>query len=188
MATVKNTSGDYVINCANDTGNLSIDANLNINHPYFKVAADNNGVINAMGMIAQVTLTDWAGLRYNSQAAQWEASTSVNEDGTAILPYSPIGGTAGGGPGGVNVSVQYNNSGILGGSADFTFEPTTSELSLNGYQVFANIGITPAPATNSVAVFANEPSSGNTGLYVTSPTSTGELISAQQALVYSIIF
>jgi hypothetical protein len=188
MATVKNTSGDYVINCANDTGNLSIDANLNINHPYFKVAADNNGVINAMGMIAQVTLTDWAGLRYNSQAGQWEASTSVNEDGTPITPYLPIGSSSGGSPAPPFRSLQFNDSGTFGGSNDFTFDSNLAELTLAGYQVYANIGFIPAPIANAVSIVGNEPALGNTGLYVTTPDSVGELISAQQALIYSLIF
>jgi hypothetical protein len=194
MATVKNTSGDYIIQCDGGTGNLNINAtleclgNVNINESYFTVAANNNGVINAMGMIAQVTLSDWAGLRYNSQLAQWEASTSVNEDGTAILPYSPIGGGAGGGPGGANMSVQINNSGVFGGTTDFTFEPIISTVTLNGYQVFGNTGNTPTAAANTVILYSNEPASGNTGLYVTTPDTTGELINAKQAMIYSIIF
>jgi hypothetical protein len=65
------------------------------------------------------------------------------------LLTTPGGGTAA--PAGATTQVQFNNAGVLGASADFTFDDTTNTLGLNGVDSCILIaGITnepPTPAT-----------------------------------------
>ena len=76
MSTVKNTSGDYTITVADGLGLLTINADLDVignityidstelkvTDPFITVAANNNGAIQSMGLVAQTTTTTWAGL------------------------------------------------------------------------------------------------------------------------------
>jgi len=194
MAVVKNTNSDYIINCKDNSGNVAIKANaqilgyLDISTDYLTIAANNNGIINNMGMLAQTALTAWAGLRFNKTANRWEASPNVNDDGSAITPYSPFGTGTAGNPDGPNLSVQFNNDGVFDGVANLIYDYPSSSLLLDGYQYYASQANTPGVVSNHVAVYGGPVAVGNTGLYVTGNSSGGELISANTALLYSIIF
>jgi hypothetical protein len=195
MAIVKNTNSDYVITCKNGAGNLVINANtevfgeLNCTGAFLTVADHNPGIINYMGMLAQISPNSWAGLRFNVFENRWEASSDVTSDGSEIAPYAPFGDGADGHPSGANMAVQFNNNGAFGGSSDFTFNPITQSASINGYQYFAEQSVDPIGIANAHALYGNTPNLGNSGLYVTSPSGDSqELITAKQALLYSIIF
>lgn len=200
MATVKNTSGDYIITCDSGIGNLILNANLDVygnisyvnnlsvDDAFITVAANNTGAVTSMGMIAQKSSNTYAGLRFNSLTSDWEISPSVTSDGTAVSPYVAIGSGSGSSPGGPANSLQFNDSGSFGGSANLSFDNTLNQLILTGSQIYSNIGNAPVPIANSVALYGNTPGHGGTGLYVISPTVNDELISANQAFVYSIIF
>lgn len=102
MATVKTISGDYIITCANGTGNVTINADLAVNgnityvselavdDAFITVAANNTGAITSMGFIAQKSNTTYAGLRFNSVVSSWEISPSVDLSGNPISPYLTI--------------------------------------------------------------------------------------------------
>ena len=203
MATVKTTSGEYTITVAGGVGTLTINANvdivgnityiesseLKVDDTFILVAANNaSGGENAMGLVATKPTTPqtWAGLRFSALDNQWEISTSVNEDGSPIAPYAPI--SAGGSIGGSNTQVQFNDDGFFGGNANFTFDYTTSELTLVGHEVYGNIATTPAYTGNGVAVYNKEQGAGGTRLYVKNSTVDDELVSRSKAIIFGIIF
>jgi hypothetical protein len=193
MAVVKNTNSDYIITSKDGTGNVTINANTQIfgylgaSGDFMTVAYLNNGTYTNVGVIAQTALDSWAGLRFNSTANRWEVSPVVEADGTPVSPYSPIGGGADGTPGGPNLSLQFNNDGEFGGDANLLYDGSNNSLLLDGYQYFVEQSSVPSSVPNNVALYSNIASSGGTGLYVSGSTS-GELISANRALLYSIIF
>ena len=200
MATVKNTSGDYIITVAGGAGNLTINADLDVvgnityidttelkvTDPFITVAAKNNGAIQSMGLVAQKTTTTFAGLRFNTVSGDWEISPAVNSAGAPITAYSTIS-TASSIPGAPANSVQYNSGSVFTGNSALTFDDSIDKLTLNGHLVFGNTAI-PANVANSVAIYSNVTGSGGTGLYFTSAAAADELVSKTKAIVFGIIF
>jgi hypothetical protein len=201
MATVKNTSGDYIITVAGGAGNLTINADLDvvgnityinstaleITDPFITVAAQNTGAIQSMGLVAQKTTTTWAGLRFNTVSSAWEISPAVDTDGGPITPYSAIMSGAATTPGAPLNSLQFNSASTFAGNAALTFDAGTAKLTLLGHQVYGNTAL-PANVANAVALYSNVVGSGGTGLYFTSSTAAGELVSKTKAIVFGIIF
>jgi len=202
MATVKNTSGDYTITVAGGIGLLTINADLDVvgnityidstelkvTDPFITVAANNNGAIQSMGLVAQKTTTTFAGLRFNTVASEWEISPSVDADGVAITPYSAIASGAGTLPGLPDTSIQFNSGNVFTGNAAFTYDQATSKVKVNGQVVYGNIATAPVATANSVALYHNAEGSGGTGLYVKSAAVEDELCSKTKAIVFGIIF
>ena len=204
MATVKNTSGNYTITVADGLGLMTINADLDVignityidsselkvTDPFITVAANNNGAIQSMGLVAQKTTTSFAGLRFNTVSGDWEISDSVNAEGDQISPYQPIlaGAFPSTSPGLPNNSVQFNVSNVFTGNSTFTFDPATAKVSVNGQIVYGNIVTTPTATANSVALYHNIQGAGGTGLYVKSATVQDELVSRAKAVVFSLIF
>ena len=204
MATVKNTSGDYTITVANGLGLLTINADLDVvgnityidsselkvTDPFITVAANNNGAVQSMGLVAQKTNTTWAGLRFNTVSGDWEISDSVNAEGAQISPYQPIlaGLIPVANPGLPNNSVQFSLGNVFTGNSTFTFDPTTAKVSVNGQIVYGNIVTAPVATANAVALYHNIQGAGGTGLYVKSATVEDELVSRAKAVVFSLIF
>jgi hypothetical protein len=200
MATVKNTSSDYIITVAGGTGNLTINADLDVvgnityidstelrvTDPFITVAAENNGAIQSMGLVAQKTTTTWAGLRFNTVSSSWEVSPAVDANGGPVTPYSALS-TGSVLPGAPANSIQYNSSSTFTGNAALTFDDAVSKLTLIGHQVFGNVAL-PSNVANSVALYSNAVGSGGTGLYFTSSVANGELVSKTKAIVFGIIF
>jgi len=203
MATVKNTSGDYTITVADGIGLLTINADLDVvgnityinstelkvTDPFITVAANNNGAIQSMGLVAQKTNTTFAGLRFNTVASEWEISPSVNAEGAPITAYSPLAsGNVTAIPGGPNTSIQFNQSNVFAGNTAFTFDQANSKVSIDGQIVYGNIVTAPVATANSVALYHNAEGAGGTGLYVKSATVQDELVSRAKAVVFSLIF
>lgn len=206
MSTVKNTSGDYTITVADGLGLLTINADLDVignityidstelkvTDPFITVAANNNGAIQSMGLVAQTTTTTWAGLRFNTSGNinAWEISPSVNAEGAPITAYEPIlyGNIPGTVPGLPYNSVQFNSAGAFGGNSAFTFDSGNSKVGITGQLVLGNIATTPTPTANSAALYNNVEGSGGTGVYVRSDTVNDELCSKTKAIVFGIIF
>lgn len=205
MTTYKFTSDDYYVTIGptvdgNGTGTMTISGNLNvvgnvtyihtsnliIDDPFITVAANNPGTIDYMGMIAQTSNSTYAGLQFNALTSQWEISPSVDANGVPIFPYAPIA-TGNGSPGAPNSAVQFNNGGNFGGNVNLTYDDANSRLYLTGHEVFGNIGTTPTPVSNAVAVYNKAVGSGGTGLYVVSNTVDDELVSKSKAIVFAII-
>jgi hypothetical protein len=202
MATVKTTSGDYTITVANGLGLLTINADLDVvgnityidsselkvTDPFITVAANNNGAIQSMGLVAQKTTTTFAGLRFNTVSGDWEISDSVDANGAPISAYVTIAsGTVGGTPGAPVNSVQFNNAGVFGGNSKFTFDSANTKVGITGQLVLGNIASTPTATANSAALYNNTEGAGGTGVYVRSTTVDDELISKRKALAYSLV-
>ena len=202
MATVKNTSGNYTITVAGGSGLLTINADLDVvgnityidtselkvTDPFITVAANNNGAIHSMGLVAQKTTTTWAGLRFNTITAEWEVSPAVDAEGAAVTPYIPIVTGVGSFPGAPNTSIQYNSANIFTGNSAFTFDESTAKVTVNGQVAYGNIVTAPTATSNSVAVYHNAQGAGGTGLYVKSNTVEDELVSRAKAIVFGLIF
>jgi len=199
MATYKNTNGDWYITVDSGVGTIYVDGNLDVtgnityvseiavNDAFIAVAANNNGTVSSMGLIAtKVANTQWAGLRFNTITSQWEVSPSVYGNGAPISAYATIA-TGNVAVGGANTEIQFNNAGTFGANINLTYDFANSKLTLQGYQVFGNTA-TPANVANSVAVYSNVVGAGGTGLYFTSSEANDELVSKSKAIVFSIIF
>jgi hypothetical protein len=209
MPSYKRIDGDYVITTLNNdddvivntntvkvNGNLDVVGNLtyinvtelNIRDPFILLNASNTGSYESnSGVLTHKTSTDFAGIRYNSNANQWELSTSTGSSGTTgTWTVISTGGNVS--AGGANTNVQFNDGGGFGGNNNFSFDYVTSKLTLQGHEVFGNIGTAPSAVANSVAVYHNAEGSGGTGLYVKSTTTQDELVSKSKAIVFAIIF
>lgn len=215
MATTKKIDGDYNIqsvdattsnvnittHTVNITGNLDVAGNVTyidteelfVEDPFITVAANNTGVLaNAIhqeqGLVTQTSANTYAGLRFDNPTEEWQVSPSVEANGAPITAYTAISVGPHTTPGSVDTTIQYNESGAFNGNINLTYDYANSKLTLNGYQVYANIGSSPGATANSVAVYHNPTGGGGTGLYVKSATVDDELVSKSKAIVYGIIF
>lgn len=201
MSTFKNVSGNYTITCANGTGTLFINGNVDvtgnvtyidatelvIQDPFIVLNSSNTGVYLAnSGVLTHTANTTYAGIRYNRTAVQWELSGATDATGLSGS-WTPIA-TGNIGVGGANTEIQFNNAGVFGGNANLTYDFATSKLTLAGHQVLGNIGSTPAATANSVTIYNNAEGSGGTGLYVKSTTVDSEVVSLVKARLFAIIF
>lgn len=90
------------------------------------------------------------------------------------IATSIIGGTGGGTgtAGGVTTTVQYNDSGVLAGSAGFTFNSSTNSVTLTGNVNGANLNAT---STITGSVLVSNVATGTAPLTVTSTTRVSNL-------------
>ena len=209
MPTQKRIDGDYVITTINPpddvivntntmviNGNLDVVGNLtyinvdelNIRDPFIILNASNTSTYASnSGVLTHETDSQFAGIRYNATAGAWQISIAT--DATGLTGTWNNNGTSGTGtPQGPSESLQFIDGGAFGGNSALTFDVANSAVVLQGTQVFGNIGSAPGAVANSVSVFHNAVSEGDTGLYVTSAAGTQELISKQRAVFYSLIF
>ena len=198
----KNVSTNYTLTCNNGNGYFVINAISIFNNdvtfqgnvtytvpsttvsPFYIAAANNNGSITDMGLLGQTGPNTFAGFRFDTTANAWQTSPSVYANGAPITNYSNIGST----PAGTDKEVQFNNNGAFGAVANLTYSIANSQLTINGSEVFGNIGVTPTNVANAVVVYSNSVGAGGTGLYVTSAAAQGELVSKRNAIIYGIIF
>jgi hypothetical protein len=202
MATYKNISDDWYITLDGGIGTIYIDGNLDItgnityvseiavNDAFIIVAANNNGTVNDMGLVAtKVANSAYAGLRFDVAANAWQISSSVYANGAPISAYQNI--PVGGGNAfvaGSNTQVQFNEAGVFGASANLTFDYSDNKLTVQGHEVLGNIVTTPVYAGNGVALYNKVQGGGGTGLYVINSSVDDELVSKSKAIVFSIIF
>jgi hypothetical protein len=206
MSTIKNTSGDYTINLGpidagtgNGHGTLVVNGSLDVygnityvdqldvNDPFITVAGNNVGQVSNMGLLGQTSANSWAGLKFNTNTNSWQISPSVDRNGVPITPYSNIA-SGNLSAGGSNTQVQFNQSGVFGGNVNLTYDYGNSVLTIQGIEVYGNIGNTPSYSGNGVAVYNNTIGQGGTGLYVKNSTVDQELVSKSQAIIFGIIF
>lgn len=215
MATYKRVEGDYNIISVEDNDNVIIDTHtvkvygnldvvgnvtyietneLTVDDPFITVAGNNNGTLGTaqfqeQGVVTQTSANTYAGLRFNNATLTWQISSSVDANGAPISAYSDIGTAAAGSVGGPLYAVQYHDAGnVFGGSAYYSVDLANSTVSLNGTQVFGNIGTAPAATANSVAVYHNAIGAGDTGLYVKNTAVEAELVTKNRAILFGIIF
>ena len=149
------------------------------------MAANNNGAYSNVGILTQKTSgpATYASIRYNITAGAWQTSSDN------ITFANIAAGNTSTSAGGANTNIQFNDGGTaFGGTANLTFDKTSNKVTLQGHQVFGNIGAAPADVANSVAVYNNAVGSGGTGLYVQSTSVSDELVSKSKAIVFAIIF
>ena len=205
MATQKRIDGTYYITTLNSEddvvvstntlrilGNLDVEGNvtyissteLDITDPFITLAANNTGAFSNIGILAQQTSSPstFAALRYNVTVGAWQIST----DNTTFANI--VTGTGTTPPGGANTDIQFNDGGSFGGNVNYAFDVANVKVTLQGHQVFGNIGTAPTSVANSVALYKNAEGSGGTGLYVKSPSVEDELVSKSKAIVFAIIF
>jgi hypothetical protein len=108
----------------------------------------------------------------NGSPASGAGLTATANTGIATSLTGGTGGGAGGQAGGVNTQVQYNDSTILAGNADFTYNNTTKLLTLNGNVNCANLN---ASATVVSPVLVSNIAIGTAPLTVTSTTRVANL-------------
>ena len=196
----KTVNGDYTITC-NDgygiftvnaantvfNGNLTYSGNLTTVDDFIVVAANNTGAITSMGLLAQANATHFGGLRFNTTANAWQISSSVNGAGAGtyatILTSASTANAAGS-----DTQIQFNQGGAFGANTNLTYDYANSRLTLQGVEVYGNIGATPTYTGNGVAVYNNTIGGGGTGLYVINSSVNDELVSKSKAIVYGIIF
>jgi hypothetical protein len=202
MASYKNLSSDWYIDVDGGVGTVYLNGNLDVagnityvteiavNDAFIIVAANNTGTVTDMGLIAQKTVSTYAGLRFDTGANAWQVSSSVNEDGTAIAPYVTLASGNTGTPGGNVGDIQVNDgAGGFTANNNFEYDVANNKVTLTGHQVLGNIGTAPAAVANSVAIYNNAPGAGATGLYTVGTTTTAdEVISLTRARLYAIIF
>jgi hypothetical protein len=202
MSTYKNTSGDLTltgngglatltVNYANTvfTGNLTYTGNLTTVDDFIVVAANNNGTVQDMGLLAGVNVGNgqYAGLRFDVASNSWQISSNVN--GLGVGTYSTIlSSSAFANAAGSNTQIQFNQGGVFGASANLSFNYSTNRLFLTGSQAYANIANTPVYTGNGVVVYNKAMGGGGTGLYVINTSVDDELVSKSKAIVYGIIF
>jgi len=203
MSTYKNISGDWTITVDGGVGTIYVNGSLDVsgnityvseiavNDAFIAVAANNNGTVTSMGLIAtKLANTNYAGFRFNTVTNEWEISPSVSANGAPITPYSTIS-TGNATVAGSNTQIQFNQGGSFGASGNLTFDYGNNKLTVQGYEVFGNIGTSPTAPSNAVALFNQAAGTGGTGLYVvgTSPTITNdELVSVTKARLMAIIY
>jgi hypothetical protein len=202
MSTYKNTSGNLIltgnnglatltINYANTifNGNFTYTGNLTTVDDFIVVAANNTGTVQDMGLLAGINVgTDtYAGLRFDIAANAWQISSNVN--GLGVGTYSTILTAATqANAAGSNTQIQFNNNSAFGANANLTYDYANSRLTLQGTEIFGNIGTTPTYTGNGVAVYNNTVGGGGTGLFVKNSQVNDELVSKSKAIVYGIIF
>lgn len=208
MATYKRIDGDYNIVSINATDNVIVDTNtlivqgnldvegnltyinvqeLNVKDPFIVLNSSNTGSYPSnSGVLTHTAVSTFAGLRYDATGNVWELNYG-DTDATGLTgTWLTI--TTGGSVGGGNREVQFNDSGSLGGNANFTFDKATSKVTVQGQMVLGNIGTTPSAPSNAAALYNNVVGSGGTGVYVRSTTVDDELVSKTKAIVFGIIF
>jgi hypothetical protein len=205
MALHKNISGDWYISVEGGIGTIYVDGNLDVsgnityvseiavNDAFIAVAANNNGTVTSMGLIAtKLANSTYAGLRFNTVTSEWEISPSVYGNGSPITPYSAIfTGSGNAFVAGSDTQIQFNQGGAFGANGNLTFDYGNNKLTIQGHEVLGNIGSAPTAPSNAVALYNNAPGSGGTGLYVvgTSPTvNNDELVSLTKARLMAIIY
>lgn len=196
MASFKTLNTDYTLTCNSGNGVFTVNAQTNFLGnvtynvpavsvaPFITVAANNTGSYTTMGLLGQTNANAFAGIRFNSTANAWEVSSNVTNNGTAITPYVNVIQK----PGGILGSIQLNGPGnTFVGTANLAFDPLTNSVGLIGSQFFG-YQPTPTNVANTVAIYSNVAGPGNTGLYFTSNSNSGELVDANKAKLYAIIF
>jgi hypothetical protein len=209
MATYKRIDGDYAITTLNSSdnvtitthtveivGNLDVSGNLtyinveelNVKDPFIVLNSSNTGSYPSnSGVLTHLSVSDFAGIRYDNTASEWQLSSSTDATGLTGT-WVPIA-TGSASAAGANTQVQFNDgSGTFGANANFTFDKAVSKVTVQGHMVLGNIGATPTATANAAALYNKAEGSGGTGVYVKSSAVDDELVSKSAAIVFAIIF
>ena len=183
------------------SGNLNVAGNLtyinvselNVKDPFILVNASNTGTYEAnSGILTHTSNTVFAGLRYNSTIAAWQASDDTDATGETGLWLDVALGNVITRAAGNIYQIQFNAGEAqdyqLAANANFIFDAANSAIALQGNLVLGNVANSPSATANSVTLFHNAQGAGGTGVYVKSTTVEDELVSKNTAMLFSIIF
>jgi hypothetical protein len=160
----------------NDSGQLGGNSAFTFNKNTSNVALNGNlsvSKITSLGAVGNVKITGGT----NGYVLQ--------TDGTGNLNWTAqSGGGGNGAPGGANTQVQFNDSGLFGGVAGFTFDTTTSLLTAPFYagNAASLSAITGANVTGTVANATFATTAGS----ATSATTAGTVTTAAQPNITSL--
>jgi hypothetical protein len=164
---------------------LSIFTNTSLSSPggttgqlQYKSGPDTfGGVANTSVVSGTLTFTNLANLSIDGGVNGYVLQT----DGSGVLSWTAQTGGGGGtgSPGGSNTQVQYNDAGVFGGFAGFTFNETTGDLAVPGLYTGDAGGLSNVVGANVVGTVATA-TSATTAQTVTQAaqpniTSTGTL-------------
>ena len=148
---------------SNSTWNLDVDATNNFRIFSQNAAGQANVSATFSPLNGNITITG----NVNPGAIYTNGYYYAN--GTAFT-----GGGGGGTPGGANTQIQYNNNGVFGGSAGFTFNNTTNAIATTG-TISTTGTITAASTVGGIITGTSTSVTGNT---TSGNILTGGLISA----------
>ena len=97
------------------------------------ILTDNAAVTIAQGGTGQTTAAAAANALLPPQVGH--ANEFLKTDGAGVLSWAAPAGGGGGAPGGANTQVQFNDGGVFGGDADFTFDKATNLLSASNIKI-----------------------------------------------------
>jgi hypothetical protein len=157
---VVDSNGNVVSNFLNITGNVAAGTIYSNNYrfangePFVPIAAGSNTQLqfNNSGVFGGIPNVTWNGNRLSlGNVSNVSISGGVNgfvlkTDGSGNLSWVDSGN---GTPGGSNTQIQFNNAGVLGGSAGLTFDYITSILTVS------TIAASNATFSNTVIVNSN---------------------------------
>ena len=181
--TVANTTpyinGQAITISGANISNSTASSNINGQTFYIKVDANFGANSNVVGSGNVVLYTD-TGLLTTANGAGLLTYTTDTGIATAVLGSS--GG--GGGTGGTNTSVQFNDQGTSNGVAGFTFDKNTTTLTVSsGNIVTGNINAT---STITALRLVSNIATGTSPLIVTSTTQVANLNAATAGVAYSV--
>ncbi|MFA5997421.1 MAG: hypothetical protein WC791_02920 [Candidatus Paceibacterota bacterium] len=155
-----NSNSDETMVCANNI----IQALVGRTSQFLGIAFGGTGTSTAIGAFNALSPITTKGDIISSDGTN-DVRLAVGTDGQALtassttasgLAWATISG-GGGSPGGADTNIQFNNAGAFGGSADFTWNNTTKDLTLGG----VDTGITYNGITNEPAA----PAAGDLHMY-----------------------
>ena len=209
MKNYKRIDGDYTIQLVNDTdaltlesktvnvvGNLEVSGNLTyinteelrVTDPFILLNKSNTSTYQSTsGIVTHKTASTYAGLRYNTSTGDWEITSDTNEAGSSGS-WSALATASGTGVAGSNTHVQFNDGGVFGSEANFTYDKTDNQIGLDGSIALTDQGSVPSSVSGSTVLYANVAGSGGTGVYFVDGSTSDELVSKSKAIVYGIIF
>ena len=161
---VVDSNGNIVSNFLNLTGNVAAGTIYSNNYryangqPFVSIPAGSNTQLqfNNAGAFGGIPNVTWNGnILSLGNISNVRIGGGINgyvlqTDGSGNLSWTAGGGGGGNGsPGGQNTQVQFNNAGVFGGSAGFTFNNTTNILTVS------TIAASNATFSNTVIVNSN---------------------------------
>ena len=176
---VIDSNGNVISNFLNLTGNVAAGTIYSDNYRYANgqpfsptpAGANTQLLFNNNGAIGGIPNVTWNGNTLSLGNVSNVKITGGNNgyflqtDGTGNLSWAVGGSSGNGSPGGSNTQIQYNDEGSFGGSAGFTFNKTTSLLTVSNVSI-TNVTASNATFSSTVTVNGNlnTTASGNVSL------------------------
>jgi hypothetical protein len=173
------TNGQSITISGANISNSNASSNINGRTFYIQVDANFSANSNVVGSGNVVLYTD-TGLITTANGAGLTSYTIDTGIATAILGGSGSGSVAGG----TNTSVQFNDQGTSNGVAGFTFNKSTTTLTVSSGNIIT--GNLNATSTITALRLISNIATGTSPLVVTSTTQVANLNAATAGVAYSV--